>query len=94
MANNSFSKTIKKLNSSSAKIEVTFLQYLLLSANCGDPTPDFGSVTPLQADGIYSEGTSVSFTCYYGYNLTGTASSICNSLGSWNPQPPTCNLSN
>ena len=94
MASNSFSKTIRKVNSSSAKIEVTLLQYLFLSANCGDPTPEFCSVTPSQADGIYSEGTSVTFTCYYGYNLTGAASSTCNSQGSWNPQPPTCNLSN
>ena len=39
-------------------------------------------------------GTRASFTCEYGYSLSGSSSSTCNSAGNWNESTQTCNQSN
>ena len=64
------------------------LKYFLL-ATCADPTPENGQVKP-NSNGVFHEENTVSFSCSYGYNLTGEDSSTCQADGTWRPHPPTC----
>ena len=41
-------------------------------------------------NGVYPEGSTVSFICDHGYTLSDSASSTCNARGIWNPNPPSC----
>ena len=43
-------------------------------------------------NGGYPIDTTALFTCDYGYSLSGSDSSICQTSTDWNEQPPTCNL--
>ena len=41
-------------------------------------------------DGRYIMYTNASFTCNSGYSVNGFQFSICQTMGTWNPQTPTC----
>ena len=42
-------------------------------------------------NGGYPVDTRASFTCNSGYTRSGSSSRICQNLGGWNQQSPTCN---
>ena len=55
--------------------------------NCDDPgTPDNGS----RSDDIFTFNSVVLFQCSAGYSLSGSASLLCLSSGSWNASVPSC----
>ena len=85
-------QVIKKDECTRKCINFTVLLYFV--ASCGDSTPLNGQANPQVPGGIYNESTIVSFSCDYGYSLSGAGSSTCNPQGSWNAQPPICNQSN
>ena len=39
-------------------------------------------------------GTTVSFSCHYGYRIVGTDSAYCRDSGMWNQDPPSCRQRN
>ena len=51
-------------------------------------------VSPM--NGSYPTGATGSFSCSYGYSLSGTSTRSCDAMGNWNNQDqiPICNLSN
>ena len=63
---------------------------------CSAITLENGEVTYTmpEENGRYSIDTVANFSCSTQANLTGTQSSTCQASGNWNPQIPTCNLSN
>ena len=66
--------------------------YVLLGY-CEDPTVVNGQFNITESPiviGYYYVGTNVSFSCDSEYNLIGSSSSSCDTDGSWNPAPPTC----
>ena len=63
---------------------------MLFVVICEDPTPENGQISQPNTNGVYPEGSTVSFTCDYGYRLSESASSTCNATGVWNPDPPLC----
>ena len=53
--------------------------------------------TTMEENGRYMLDTVATFTCDSQSNLSGFNSSTCqasNNSAHWNPEPPTCNLSN
>ena len=42
----------------------------------------------------YTVDTIVSFTCNYGYTLSGSNSTTCQNSGLWNQETPTCDQGN
>ena len=62
---------------------------ILVIEFCKDPSPGNGTVNPAP-HGLYLVGSSVNFTCNYGFNLSGSLFSICQENYTWDPEPPIC----
>ena len=54
----------------------------------GDPTIENGQTTPSQS--VYLRNDTIYFSCDYGYSLSGSNTSTCQSSGQWKPQFPSC----
>ena len=52
-----------------------------------------GYHTPVGDEG-YTVDTVAYFSCAYGFVLSGSSSTICQTSGNWNPEPPMCFQSN
>ena len=51
------------------------------------------SYNDTQVNNEYHVDTVATFTCNYGYSLSGSESSRCATSGNWNKETPKCNLS-
>ena len=58
--------------------------------NCGDPgAPTNGA----RSEGTFAFGSTVTFTCNFGFTLTGIQSLTCQSNAQWSGARPTCRQS-
>ena len=71
------------------KINPTSATCLALNLPNGLASYDESPVT----NGKYTVDTVVSFTCNYGYSLSGSTSRTCQTSGNWDEEMPTCNQS-
>ena len=55
---------------------------------CGDPTIENGLTTPSKS--VYLRDDIIYFSCDYGYSLSGSNTSTCQSSGQWQPHIPSC----
>ena len=80
--------------------EISFKQndYInFIAVNCGNISVANAEISfsrPRASGGGYSVGTVASFTCKYGYSLSGTDSRTCQASGFWTQFNPACNQSN
>ena len=66
-----------------------------ITVTCPDPTPTHGQVNSTgQINGRYIIGTIISYVCDTAYWLDGSAFSTCQTSGSWDPNPATCQPGN
>jgi len=63
---------------------------LLLKVDCGQPMPPPNGRVSVTNGTQY--GAEVIFDCDTGFSLGGTASSICQRFGQWEPGTATCQL--
>ena len=67
---------------------ITFNSLLLIcTSDCGDPTPDHGTVNTT----VTTYGTVVQISCNHGYVLSGKNIITCNADSGWSASA-TCNL--
>jgi len=70
-----------------------FNTYTYLAIHCVDlQTPSNGVITSCSSGsiGVGYEGDTCSFTCYTGYELTGSDTRTCQSDGSWSGRDDVC----
>ena len=65
----------------------------IIAVTCEDLNLENGKISYNEPPGHFVD-TVASFSCDYGFSLSGSSSSTCENSGSWNHQAPACRQGN